>query len=158
MGIQALFKPLAEFEGKIAELYEWYSELFKADAEAAFVFFQLAAEERAHAKIIEYQRRMVRNSPAEFADVAIDLKPVEEALVAIAALRNPPRPPSLEEALRAALTLETSATEYHYRTAMKQASAGTARLLDALGTAERHHLGKLVDFAKKRGVEQPAGG
>lgn len=156
MDIQTLFKPLAEFEGKVAELYEWYSELFKADAEAAFVFFQLAAEEHAHVKIIEYQRRMVRNSPKEFADVTLDLKPVEEALATIATLRSAPRPPLLEDALRAALTLETSAAEYHYKTAMKQANAGAARLLDALGTADRTHLGKLVEFAKKRGVENPA--
>ncbi len=157
MDIQTLFKPLVEFEGKIAALYEWYSELFKDDAEAAFVFFQLAAEEHAHVKIIEYQRHLVRNSPKEFADVSLDLKPVEEALVTIATLQNPHRPPSLEEALRAALTLETSAAEYHYKTAMKQANAGAARLLDALGTADRNHLGKLIEFAEKRGVEQPAG-
>jgi rubrerythrin len=157
MDIQALFKPLGEFEAKVAELYEWYSTLFSDDAEAAFVFFQLAAEEHAHVKIIEYQRRLVRNSPKDFADVSLDLGPVEETLATVAKLRNASPSPSLEEALRAALTLETSAAEYHYKTAMKQANAGAARLLDALGTADRNHLGKLVQFAKKRGVEQAAG-
>jgi len=156
MDIQTLFKPLAEFEGKLAELYEWYSELFRLDAEAASLFFQLAVEEHSHVTRIEYQRRLVRMSPMDFADVSLDLKPVEEGLATIATLRNAPQPPSLEEALRAALTIEASAAECHFKAAMKQANSGAARLLDALGTADRDHLGKLVDFAKKRGVEQPA--
>ena len=155
MNIQTLFKPLTHFEGKIAELYEWYSELFEDDAEAAFVFIQLAAEEHGHLKMIEYQRRLVRKNPRNFADVSLDLKPVEDALVTLATLRNTPHPPSLEEALRAALMLETSAAEYHFKTAMKQANPNAARLLDALGTSDRDHLGKLVEFARKRGVEQP---
>jgi hypothetical protein len=60
-----------------------------------------------------------------------------------------------EQALRAAVAPVTSAAEYHDKTATRQANPGAARLLDALGTADRNHLGTLVQVATKRGVEQP---
>ncbi len=155
MDIQTMFEPLVKFESDLAGLYEWYSELFRHDNEAAFVFIHLAAEEQAHVTIVKYLRRLVRNSPKEFADVTLDLEPVEEALVTIASFRSAPQSTSLEEALRAALTLEKIESEYHLRASVEQANAHVARVLDALGTADRIHLGKLVAFAKKRGIGQP---
>jgi rubrerythrin len=155
LDIYSLYKPLAEFEAKVGDLYEWFSGLFKDDPEAAFAFFQLAAEERAHVAIIEYQRRLVRANAKDFGGVTVDLQPIEEATALVEKVRGAAEPPSLEEALRTALALETSAAEYHYKTAMKQSNASLARLLDALGTADRNHLGRLVAFAKQRGVEAP---
>jgi len=118
------------------------------------MFIHLAAEEHAHVTIVEYLRRLARTNPKDFSDVVLDLKPVRDALATIATFRNAPQPTSLEEALGAALTLETIEAEYHLKASVEQANAHVARVLDALGTADRIHLGKLVGFARKRGIEQ----
>ena len=157
MDIQVLLRTLGDFEGKLAELYQSFSILLKNDPDAASVFRQLSKEERAHVALIEFQRRLARNSPSEFKDVSLDLKPVQEVLAKIAELQAAPCVPSLEEALHSALAFEASAAEYHYKTAMQQANPGAARLLEALSSGDRDHLAKLTEFAQTRGVEQPAG-
>ncbi len=152
MDPQAFFKTLSEFEGRVGEFYQWCSSVFEADPEATSVFRQLAKEERSHVSLVEFQRRLARNSPAEFADVSLDLKPVEETLAMIAEIRGAATPPSLDEALRHALAFEASAAEYHYKTAMQQAHPGTAKLLEALCTGDREHRQRLLEFARARGV------
>src|SRR5271157_6218330 len=117
MNIQSLLKPLAEFEAAIGDLYKWFAEVFVADKEAAFTFYRLATEERAHVDLIEYQRRLVRSNPGAFSEVSVDLDEVKELSALAASGRSEPQPPSLKEAVALAFQLETSAAEYHFRTA-----------------------------------------
>jgi rubrerythrin len=155
MQIQSLLKPLAEFEAAIGDLYEWFAEVFATDHEAAFTFYRLATDERAHVSLIEYQRRLVRNNPAAFSEVSADLDELQELSSLATSVRNGPQPPSLEEAVALTFRLEGSAAEYHFRNAMRQANPDTARLLDGLGKADRVHVVALRDFAKGRGLPVP---
>ena len=155
MDIQSLFRHLSEFEAGIAELYEWFSQLFADDREVEFTFCRLATEERGHVDLIEYQRRLVRKNPAAFAGVTVDFQEIVELAGKIRALRAAQHPPTLDEAVRFAFELEGSAAEYHYRTAMRESNPDTARLLDSLGKADRLHLAGLREFAERRGLPLP---
>lgn len=155
MNIKAVFRPLAELERAMADLYAHFSEVFASDRELSFAFFKLAAEERGHASLVDYQKRMVQQNQALAVDVDVDLSAVEQALALIAALRRSPAPPSVGEAIRAALALESGAAETHYKNALKAARPEIARLLDALGGDDTVHAARLRALATARAVELP---
>jgi hypothetical protein len=47
MRIEVALRRLGDLEQALADLYEWYSDVFAADAEAVCVFIKMAREERA---------------------------------------------------------------------------------------------------------------
>lgn len=152
MHIDAVLRKLGELERSLADLYGWWSELFVADEEAAFVFFKMKGEEKAHAGLVDYQRKLVQNSPTLSVDVRFDLTEVEAALARAKALRSAAVPPTVAEALGEALRIERSAAESHCRNALKLANPGIARLLDALGGEDKLHVARLVELAERRGI------
>ncbi len=149
MEIHKMFAPLKRLEMGLCDLYAWYSDRFVADPEAALVFRRLSLDEKAHAALLDYQRRLVQNSPKEFGEVAVDLEVVEDMVRRIAALRTRDCP-DVRSAVQVALEFETSAAEFHYKNAMKQANPSLTRLLGCLGKSDRNHLGELTDFAQSR--------
>lgn len=153
MHIDAVLRKLGELERSLADLYGSWSELFAADEEAAFVFFKMTGEEKAHAGLVDYQRKLVQNSPALSVDVQFDLTEVEAVLARAKTLRKTTVPPTVAEALGEALRIERSAAESHCRNALKLASPGVARLLDALGAEDKLHVARLADLAARRGIE-----
>lgn len=153
MHIDAVLRKLGELERSLAELYGWWSEVFASDEEAAFVFFKMKGEEKAHAGLVDYQRKLVQNSPALSVEVEFDMTEVDAAVARAKALRRPEAAPTVAEALVEALRMERSAAESHCRNALKLANPGIARLLDALGGEDKLHVSRLVDLAKRRGIE-----
>jgi rubrerythrin len=151
MNIESVFRPLADLERSLADLYTWYSEIFAENPEAAFTFFKLAAEEKGHASLVDYQRRMVQKNQALAVGIDLDLEPILRSLSRIKGLRTGP-PPTLAEAVRAALALEENAAEMHYRNVLKSARPEIARLLDSLGGEDRVHVARLTAFAVKNGL------
>ena len=157
MDIQSLLKHLVEFESAIGGLYEWFSQIFAGDREAEFVFYRLALEERGHVDLIEFQRRLVRKNPGSFGEVTVDFQEIVRLTDRVRSVRRGDQPPTLDQAVALALELEGSAAEYHYRTAMREASPDAARLLDSLGKADQFHVTGLRDFAARRGLSSPPG-
>ncbi len=151
MDILQVLRPLEQLERKLAELYQWFSDLFEADAEAAFVFHRMYLEENTHVRLIEYQRRLARGNPNAFGDVEVSLEGVRRELARIDALRASGKAPSLEEAVRAALEFESDAAEYHYKNAIRLASPDMSRLFDSLGASDKQHVKSLRDLATRRG-------
>lgn len=152
VNILRLFVPLAEFETRIADLYEWFSVLFAGDWAAEFTFYRLATEERAHASLIDYQRRSVLAEPTAFGDVTANLQEVADLGAEVAKVRGSMPPPNLGQAIALALRLESSAAEYHVRTAMRQANPRIALLLDNLGKGDQQHVDGLRHLAVHCGV------
>lgn len=152
MNVEAVFRPLSDLEKSIGDLYAQWAAVFDADREAAFLFVKMANEEKGHASLVDYQRRIVQRSPGLSVDVDVDLGLVEEALRETRALRESPTPPSLEEAVRMAYWLETSAAESHYRNALRSSHPELERLLACLGGEDRGHLERLKAFASGRGI------
>ena len=153
MNVEAAFRPLSELEKSMAELYYRWSELFDADREAAFLWVKMGNEERAHALLVDYQRRVIQRNPALSGDVDIEMKSIDEALAEVAAHRKAIQPPSLANAVAIAYRLETSAAESHYRNATKSLNPELQRLLSNLGSEDRGHLDRLKSFAASRGFD-----
>ena len=155
MDVQQILRPLQQFEEKLGELYAWLAGVHAADAEVASAFRRLALDERSHAAQVEYQRRLVRQNPRLFNEVALDLAEVFAGLDRIEKIRANLEPPGADEAIRIALELESSAADYHYRNAIAQLDPDMARLLGSLGRADRQHYETLLELAQDRGLLGP---
>jgi hypothetical protein len=151
MDVLQVLRPLEQLERKLGGLYEWFSGLFEADREAAFVFWRLHLDENSHVRLIEYQRRLARGNPAAFADVDVSLDALQAAIARVEGIRGGAAVPTVEEAVRTALELESRAAEYHYSNAVQQASPEMKRLFDSLGVGDEQHVTCLRDLAARRG-------
>ncbi len=152
MNIEAVLRPLADLERSVAELYEWYSDLFASDPEASRAFSRMAIEEQGHARLVEYQRKLVRNDASLSVDVTMDLDGINGVLETVRSLRAAAPPPTLEQAIRASLSIEERSAESHDRNALKLAVPRVALLLAALGSEDRLHDGRLRELAVRRGI------
>ncbi len=150
MDIQKAFAPLKRLELGLCDLYAWYSDRFSQDPEAALVFKRLSLDEKAHAALLDYQKRLVQTNPKDFGAVEMDLAAVGEMVTRIGTLRTRDCP-DVGSAVRIALEFETSAAEFHYKNAIRQANPSLGRLMNCLGRADKNHLGELTDFARARG-------
>jgi rubrerythrin len=151
MTTQRLFNLLERLEGKMAELYRLYSELFATDAEASSLFFRLSMEEKSHVNIVKYERRLTKQNPRYFEKTHMD----EEALSAegdrVERLCNSRTNPSLEDAVWIALELESGAAERHYRLSILQSRPEAAKLLKGMAKEDDQHNEALRAFAAERG-------
>lgn len=152
MNIEVAFRPLAEFERKLAELYGFFAEALEDDREAAFVFAKMSNEERGHAALVDYAKRLLQKDPRMGGDIDVDLSIVQAALEKVRAARETGLAPSLERAVQVALEIEALAAEGHYRAALKKMNPEMERLLKSLGGEDQQHLGRLTEFAAKRGI------
>ncbi len=155
MNVASVFRPLSDLERSMADLYAQWGGLFDEDREAAFLFVKMANEERGHAALVDYQRRVIQKNPQLSGEVEIDMGSIQGALAEVIELRESPSKPSLEEAIRLAYRLETSAAESHYRNALGEMNPELLRLLSCLGGEDRAHLDRLVKFATSRGISLP---
>ena len=155
MVIDEVLRKLGRLESSLSELYAWYSEVFEKDPEIAFAFFKMSAEEKGHASLVDYQKRMAQPEAALDTDVPIDVAEIESALGAVKRLRAPATPPTVAEPLRETLLLERSAAECHYKNALKEANPKLAGLLHALGGEDRLHVARIEEIARRRCIVFP---
>lgn len=152
MIIDAVLRKLGDLERSVADLYGWYAEVLPDDSEVASAFFRMAGEEKRHASLVDYQKRMLQQDPKLSVDVPVDLAEIDAALAKARELRAAPHP-TAADALREALLLERSVAESHYRNALTQANPAVGRLLSALGGEDKVHVARLEELARRRGVE-----
>lgn len=160
MSLQRLLQCLIDLETRLSELYAWFAEAYAEDAEAASLFYRMARDEKAHAALIEYEKRLINKE--KDAALAIPLKEGEVRVLigkidkALSARHSPP----LEEALLFALDLEDSAAENHLAGVASEKAPGLIKLLKNLGKEDRRHFKDLVELARRRGVRAapPEGG
>ena len=154
MKIHGALKALAQLELSIAKLYEYYCETLEDDPDAALLFSRMAREEHRHLQVVDYQRRLVRANPLLFNDIDLDLAEAERTTIEAQAMTVASHPPTLDEAIGAALRIETNAAESHYRSALASANEEIAAFLENLARGDREHLGRLMEFAKKRALSE----
>lgn len=152
MKIELAFGPMIEIEMELSRLYAAWAELFESDHEASFSFYKMSQEEKGHAELVEYQRRIFKKNRQMSVEVKIDLTALEATIEQVRALRSGPPPRSVAEAITIALDLESSAAECHFSNALKQADPELERLLRSLAGDERAHQAKLTTFAETRGI------
>ena len=153
MIIDVVLRKLGDLERSVADLYGWWAETLADDSEAASVFFRMAAEEKRHAGLVDYQKRIVQQDTTLSVDVEVDLDEIDAALAKVRGLRAAPGCPAAAEALREALLIERSVAESHYRNALTQANPAVARLLSALGGEDKVHVARLEELARRRGID-----
>ena len=156
MHIQNLFQPLEDLERNLAILYKQFSERFSGDPEARLTFFRLHLDEKAHLALVQFQKRLVKQSPKLFGEIELDLDEVVTLAARVDAMLWTKHGLSLSEALDLSLALEQSAAEYHCRTAVKQSNPGLASLVRNLGGGDETHLAALKDLAARRVAVVPA--
>ncbi len=156
MNLQNLFRLLEDLEGQMASLYRLYSEFFAPDEEASQLFYKLSLDEKSHGSVVQYEKRLFKQNPRLFADVAMDLDALRAECERVKTLRSVRKAPKLQEAVKTALELESGAAERHYRLAMREANPEVARVLNSLGTADKQHGETLEEFAVKRGFLKAA--
>jgi len=146
-----------KLELMMEQLYKHFEKLFVYESEAAILFQALSIEEKAHADMISYQLRLVRNNLKIFPDISYDIAPLNSLTTQINDILAAERPPALREAISLSIALERSASEFHHKTALAESNPEAGEHIRKLGTYDEAHDKKLVAFAKKLGIseEQP---
>lgn len=156
MHILKVLGHLERLETFSMSLYENYSKLFSKDREVSGLFYSLSLNEQSRAGLIRYQKRMVMRDPDDFQDVDVDMGAIERATLRVKKALADEDKPSLEDAVKLTVKLETDVSEGYYRSLMEQSNPQVARLLKSLDTESREHLSNIVTFALRRGwVPQP---
>jgi rubrerythrin len=157
MKILNLLSSLEKIEVEMAGLYEWLSSVFTDDTEASGLFFRMAMQERSHANLIRYGKKLVHQAPKDFAEVDFDSAAIGELLDAIRAAKDSARPPSLEGALLMALQFEDSPAETAHRSILMSSNPAVREVIQSLAAADEEHAKGLRAFAASRGlvVDEP---
>ena len=111
---------------------------------------RLYLDEKAHLSIVQYQKRLVRQNPKLFGEVAMDAGEVAQLAQRVDEFLWSKRTLSLRQAVWMALEFEESAAENHFKTAIQQANPGVSSMIRGLGQSDEHHLAGLRDFATRR--------
>ncbi|NJD56304.1 MAG: hypothetical protein FIA94_07865 [Nitrospirae bacterium] len=139
---------IEELEEGLAGLYRQLSSVFTDNEEMHDFFRSLGEEETSHRDLARYQIRLVRNSREPFADVDVDISCIENLREKIRKFSRQTAP-TIEDALRVVLELETSVAEYYVSSVIKRANPEVSDLIDNLSVGCRKHLHKCREMAKR---------
>jgi rubrerythrin len=152
MKILSLLTSLEKIEIQMASLYEWLSGVFADDAEAAGLFFRMAMQERSHANLVRYGKKLVHRSPSSFSEVDFDPEEIDRLLAAISQAMAAEPPSTLEQAIGLALELEDSPAETAHRSILMTSNPEVAGVIRSLDAGDEEHAEGLRTFAEKRGL------
>jgi rubrerythrin len=158
MLVDEVLSQIGAVETSLADLYRWYSEVLASDGEAAGVFSTMGEEEKKHADLVEFSRRLAKGDAAFSPEIEFDLGGIHGVLEKVSALRKAPVPPTPDQAIRQTLLLEMSTAEdqSRNRTSLKKSNPSLARLLKALASEDRVHFERVTELARRRGIPVPA--
>ncbi|MCU0303373.1 MAG: hypothetical protein MUC56_04890 [Thermoanaerobaculales bacterium] len=150
MKILEALSRLERVEGAMASLYEWLSEVFAADGEASGLFFRLSLQEKSHASLLRYGRKLVHRSPKEFDDVDLDGVAVDALLATVERFRAAAPVPSLADALFFAMRVECHPAEHGHREVLAASNPAISQIVRNLAIADEEHHQTLKVFAQQR--------
>ncbi len=152
MQADVVFRALIEFARASASLYLFWAEVFTDDREVAALWGRMATEETGHANLVAYQRRILKKSGSLSGDLGPAMDEVTMLVdIVRRALENPTH--SLDEAVRLAVWMESSAAGGELQGALTQSHPEVQRLLGHLGADGQAHVQKLKDLAARRGIQ-----
>ncbi len=153
MHILNILDEIAKLELKLMDLYTFFSNLFKDDKDVSSSFFKLGLDEKGHAELAKYQKRVVRKNPNDFLDVSIDINEIREIISKAESIMKSPGPPTIEEAIKLSLLFEKSAAEYHYKSAMEQSNPEFANFLNNLAVVDNDHFETIKNLAERKNIK-----
>ncbi len=152
MQILKILSSLEKLELEMSALYEWLSLEFTEDAEASGLFFRMAMQEKSHANLISYGKKLVHQAPSDFSEVDFDPAAIEDLLSAVRSARSSAAPNSLEDAIQLALRFEDSPAESAHRSILIHSNPGVREVIQNLAAADEEHVAGLRAFAAGRGM------
>ncbi len=153
MRVLNVLDEIAKLELKLMDLYNFFSNLFKDDQDASSSFFKLSLDEKQHAELVQYQKRVVRKNPNDFLEISIDINEIREIISKVESIMRSPVPPKLEESIKFALLMEKSAAEYHYKSAMEQSNPEFANFLNNLSSVDNDHYETIKKLAERKNIK-----
>jgi rubrerythrin len=147
-----LFDNALAIEREIERLYRVYADLFRADAESAGLFAELAAEEERHVRILAALDRAVvvrgpTASPLPMIKSQRDLLDLLERYLAEAAAGM-----ELRDALRNAFRLENSIPEKSLKRIRAIVAGGPGETVQRLSDETVEHARRVREFARSRQI------
>ncbi len=147
MDILVVLRKLSDLEGEASKTYEWVASQFPEDAKAKEFFLKLSEDEKGHLDLVKYQERVVRKAPKDFDGVDVNMAAIDKTLAKIAEFRR--TTPTVKDAIRFALDLETEITESYSATVMDQSNKNFAQLMKSLtANLKDEHYKQLIKFAQ----------
>lgn len=140
-------------ESEMASFYEWLSEIFEADSDASGLFFRMSLQEKSHAGLLKYGRKLVFRSPNEFDDVDFDGETTDALLREVREFRTRNPEPSLSEALFFAMRIEGHPAENGHREVLSISNPEISRIIENLAIADEEHHRTLSTFVQERAAE-----
>jgi rubrerythrin len=150
MKIYEVLSRLERIESKMADFYEWLSEVFADDSDASGLFFRMSLQEKSHASLLRYGKKLVHRSPNEFEDVDFDASPVDALLISVDRFREASSEPSLADALLFAMKVECHPAENSHRNVISVSNPEIGQVIESLAIADEEHHQTLKSFAQER--------
>lgn len=150
MRILQVLSQLERVESEMASFYEWLSEVFESDSEASGLFFRMSLQEKSHASLLKYGRKLVHRSPNDFEDVDFDSEAVDSLLASVETFRAVSPQPSLGEALFFAMKIECSPAESSHREVLTVSNPEISHVIRSLAIADEEHHKTLQTLAQDR--------
>ena len=146
MDILKVLAKLGQLEHEASKLYNWFAALYAYDEKARSFFRKLSVEEQTHFDLVKYQERIVRSAPKDFAGVDIDTQAIDRILSRMAEFQTVK--PTLKDAIRFALDIETEIVESYAVTVMDTSNKELPALMKSLtANAKEDHCKELFRFA-----------
>jgi rubrerythrin len=143
MGTKDVLEVCQEVEFSCAELYHHFAELFKDDRNMFLLWLKTAMEEENHARLFALVAKLRRSNIVE--TIRIDLIDAEVALLFVRSVIDKVKktPPSLVEALKIAIDLETKLDGFMMGNVIEFADKTYEKSFLAITNADNKHLESL---------------
>lgn len=147
--ILTILNTLEELETAMRDLYKWLSTHFQDDESLSAFFRRMSAEEEAHAGLVRYQKRLVRQNPDSMDTVSVDFEEVREVIAFVQShlTKKPDLTP--REALKLATTLESLDEERLYRSVILETLPELETLIHNLTRNDAEHVHVLEQFVQE---------
>jgi rubrerythrin len=145
MKILNLLRTLESLEMTMAGLYQWLSERL-ADQEASAFFFRMSLQEKTHASVLRFSKRLVHASPRDFADVEVDEEEIHALIRRIETFKEEHPEPTLGEALLFAMRAEGAAAENLHSKVIVDSNPEVEKIIQGLAKADAEHHEALKRF------------
>jgi len=148
----AVLKTCSQIEGKVAEIYHFFSDLHRENAELSVLWRKTALEEENHMYQFQLAARISRGTVA---GTRIDAGKAQAALNMVESLqeRLQEKPPTFAGALKFAVELEEKLSAFHLENAVIFDNDQAESLFRAMMANDRDHVAALQSF-----LERIAGG
>jgi len=144
--IVAVLNLLEDLETSMRDIYHWLSTELAHEPEVSRLFRRLSSEEEAHAELVRYQKRLVRQNPDKFATVSTELDELDEVLAFVRGILDTKPEMDVDRALKLAMDLESLDEERLYRRVVGESCPELLTLVENLSHNDEQHVQLLTSF------------